>query len=141
MTPFITKDLRRDEGFIPHAYKDTEGLLTIGIGRLIDQSRNGGITEAEAEFLLANDLKRFEAGLDAKLPWWRTLSDERQDVLLNMAFNMGVDGLLTFKNTLAMVKAGDYAGAAKNMLNSKWATQVGGRASRLADQMRTGTRA
>lgn len=140
-TQFITADLRRDEGFKRSAYQDTLGIWTIGVGRMIDARHNGGISPEESDFLLANDLKRFEAGLDEKLPWWRTLSDERQDVLLNMAFNMGVDGLLTFKNTLAMIQAGDFLGASKNMVASKWATQVGGRAARLADQMRSGVRA
>ena len=55
-----------------------------------------------------------------------------------MAFNLGVQGLLKFRNTLGMVRDGDYDGAARGMLASLWARQVKGRATRLADQMRTG---
>lgn len=140
MTPFLTQDIRRDEGIKLSAYLDSVGLWTIGVGRMIDAKAHGGITLEEADYLLSNDLKKVEAGLDAKLPWWRNLCDERQDVLVNMAFNLGIDGLLGFTNTLAQIKAGDYLGASKNMVNSKWATQVGGRAARLADQMRRGVR-
>lgn len=138
MNPFIIADLNRDEGKRLKPYKDTVGKLTIGVGRNLDDV---GISDVESDFLLANDVAKVDAQLDEKLPWWRNLSVERQTVLLNMAFNMGVDGLLTFKNTLALIQAGDYASAATNMINSKWATQVGGRAVRLADQLRTGARA
>jgi len=81
------------------------------------------------------DVKEKMAELDTKLLWWRLLSDARQRVIINMAFNLGVDGLLTFKNTLAMIQSGNYAGAAGGMLSSKWAGQVHDRAHRLADMM------
>lgn len=131
-------ELRRDEGVVKHAYQDTEGLWTIGVGRLIDQRRGGGLSDDEIDYLLANDVRRFAAELDDRLPWWRKLDPVRQRVILNMAFNLGTDGLLAFKNTLAAVKAGDYARAAVGMLASKWASQVKGRASRLAHMMKTG---
>ncbi|WP_300379654.1 glycoside hydrolase family protein [Henriciella sp.] len=135
----MKKELRRDEGFVPHAYRDSEGLLTIGIGRLIDKSRGGRITEDEAFFLLNRDLDRFEAELDAKLPWWRTLDDVRQRVILNMAFNLGVGGLLKFEKMLAAVKAERWQDAAYEMLDSHWSRQVGARAERLSKMMRTGS--
>lgn len=134
----IVEDLVRDEGEVLHAYQDSMGYLTIGVGRLIDRRRGGGITQAESRMLLKNDLERFAVGLDAHIPWWRTLSTNRQRVLLNMAFNLGVSGLLTFRNTLAAVRSGDYEKAAEGMLRSKWATQVGERARRLAALMREG---
>ena len=131
-------ELRRDEGFVGHAYEDTEGFLTIGIGRLIDKRRGGGITEDEALYLLDRDIERFEQELDAKLSWWRTLDDVRQRVILNMAFNLGVEGLLKFKNTLAAVKEGRWDDAARGMENSRWHNQVGQRAFRLERMMRYG---
>ena len=130
--------LIRHEGYRRSAYQDSEGYWTIGIGRLIDKKLNGGITEDEAKYLLKNDLDRCATDLDAKLAWWRALSENRQYVLLNMCFNLGITKLLGFKNTLAMIKAGNYEGAAKGMLNSLWARQVKGRAKELADQMRVG---
>ena len=144
-------ELRIDEGEKLVAYKDSLGYWTIGVGHLIDPARganpapfgvdlrNGGaITREQSAELLVSDMLAKSSELDKALPWWRTLSDARQRVLLNMAFNLGIAGLLGFKNTLAMVKSGDYAGAARGMMASKWATQVGARANRLAAMMVAG---
>lgn len=130
--------LTRHEGFRRSAYQDSKGYWTIGIGRMIDKRLNGGLTEEEAQYLLLNDLDRCASDLDSKLPWWKSLSDNRRYVLLNMCFNLGITKLLGFKNTLAMVQRGDYKGAAKGMLNSLWAKQVGDRAKELAKQMEQG---
>lgn len=134
----LTKELRRDEGVVPFAYQDHLGYWTIGVGRLIDKRKGGGLSDAEIDFLLSNDIDRFEKQVIDAIPWYSRLDDVRQRVLVNMAFNLGIAGLLGFKNTLAMIERGDYAGAAKGMLNSKWATQVGERAKRLATMMETG---
>lgn len=134
----LTDDLKRDEGMVLHAYTDSLGFITIGIGRLIDERRGGGISEDEAEYLLRNDIARVVKNLDFYLPWWKLLSEPRQRVLANMCFNLGIAGLLTFKRTLAAVKEGRYSDAADGMLQSKWAKQVGNRAKRLAEVMRTG---
>lgn len=133
----LTKQLRDEEGEVLHAYTDSEGWLTIGIGRLLDKRKGGGITAEESAYLLSNDIAKFENQLDKSLPWWRELTEPRQAVILGMAFQIGVDGLLGFKNTLAMVKSGDYAGASENMLKSKWAQQTPARAKRMSDQMRS----
>jgi lysozyme len=134
----ITDQLRRDESEVLHAYPDSLGYLTIGVGRLIDVRKNGGISKDESAYLLNNDIRRTTTDLAKALPWASTLDPVRFAVLINMAFNMGVDGLLEFHNTLASVQAGNYDAAANGMLNSKWARQVGARATRLAQQMRTG---
>lgn len=137
MTKNLIKQLRLEEGEVLHAYTDSEGWLTIGIGRLLDKRKGGGITEEESAYLLSNDIAKFESQLDKSLPWWRGLTEPRQAVILGMTFQMGIDGLLGFKNTLAMVKSGDYAGASENMLKSKWAQQTPARAKRMSDQMRS----
>jgi len=137
MNPNLIKQLRDEEGEVLHAYTDSEGWLTIGIGRLLDKRKGGGITEEESAYLLSNDIAKFESQLDKSLPWWRGLTEPRQAVILGMTFQMGIDGLLGFKNTLAMVKSGDYAGASENMLKSKWAQQTPARAKRMSDQMRS----
>ena len=134
----MIKELRRDEGVVAHAYQDHLGYWTIGVGRLVDKRRGGRLRESEIDMLLSNDIDEFASALDKHLPWWRSLDGVRQRVLLNMAFNLGVNGLLGFKNTLAYVKAGNYEKAASNMLLSKWAKQVGNRAKRLSEMMRTG---
>lgn len=138
MNAEITRLLRGDEGEVLHVYRDHLGYETLGVGRLVDKRKGGGITAEESAYLLANDIARKSAELDKRLSWWRELDDARQGVLLSMAFQMGVDGLLGFKNTLAMVKGGDYEAAAKGMLHSMWAKQTPERAERMAEQMRTG---
>lgn len=132
----LIQDLVRDEGIKLHAYEDSVGFLTIGIGRLIDKRRGGGITQEEAFYLAGHDIDRIEADLDRNLPWWRNLSEPRQRVLANMCFNLGIGRLLDFKITLGHVQAGRYVDAAREMLKSAWATQVGERAERLSNLMR-----
>lgn len=135
----LTRQLKADEGVRPQAYSDHLGYLTIGIGRLIDSRKPGsGLRPSEIEFMLQNDIDERIEALTRRLPWFQNLDDARKGVLLNMAFQMGVDGLLGFKNTLRMVEDGDYMGAARNMLQSKWAEQTPARAARMAEQMRTG---
>lgn len=129
-------ELIRDEGVKLKPYRDTVGKLTIGVGRNLDDV---GISEAEAAHLLDGDIERTARALDKALPWWRNLDDVRQRVVLNMAFNMGINSLRRFKNTLAAIQAGKYEDAATGMLSSKWAQQVGQRAQRLASMMRKGT--
>ena len=111
------------------------GKLTIGIGRNLEDR---GITKEEAMFLLTNDIKKVTEDLDRHIPWWRELDDVRQEVLVNMTFNLGIGGLLGFKNMLEALKNRDYNRAADEMLNSRWAEQVGRRARELALAMRNG---
>lgn len=134
----IIRSLRGEEGEVLSEYKDHLGYSTIGVGRLIDKRKGGGITTEEAAYLLGNDVDKVTAQLDKRLPWWTKLDEARQGVLVNMAFQMGIDGLLGFKNTLNMIKAGQYESAARGMLQSKWAQQTPSRAKRMAEQMRTG---
>lgn len=128
--------LKLHEGLRLQPYTDTVGKITIGYGRNLSDR---GITRDEAEQMLAHDITTHLAELVTVLPWVRALDPVRQAVLADMAFNMGVPTLLTFKNTLAAVKAGNYEGAAANILDSKYADQVGGRALRLARMLRHGT--
>jgi len=151
----MVAELRLDEGERLKAYKDSLGYWTIGMGHLIDPKKGGNpapfgedlrkggaITPEQSAELLRTDIEAKAAELDKAMPWWRNLSDTRQRVLLNMAFNLGVTGLLGFKNTLSMVRQGFYDGAARNMLASRWAEQVGKqddqRAGRLAHMMAAG---
>lgn len=135
----LTRQLKADEGVKAQAYQDSLGLWTIGVGRLIDDRKPGsGLRPSEIDFMLQNDIDDRIEALTRRLPWFQNLDDARKGVLLSMSFQMGVDGLLTFKNTLRMVEDGDYMGAARNMLMSKWAGQTPARANRMAEQMRSG---
>ena len=134
----LTEQLRRDEGVVHHAYLDSLGHLTIGAGFLIDGRKGGHIPDAVIDFWLDYEIKQKTDELKAKLPFFNKLDKVRQDCLVNMAFNLGVAGLLSFKNTLQLVGKGDYKATAQEMLNSRWAQQVGQRAQRLSVQMETG---
>ncbi len=133
----LIKQLRRDEGEVLTAYHCSEGWLTIGIGRCIDGKRKGcGITREEAAYLLGNDIQRVSRQMQERLPWAIKLSEPRLGVLMNMAFQLGIDGLLQFRDTLDLIRVGEYGEAASEMLDSTWAKQTPERARRLAAQMR-----
>jgi lysozyme len=129
----LAAQLLEDEGLRLKPYRCTAGRLTIGVGRNLDDR---GLTRAEALTLLDNDITDFWARLLAALPWLADAPEPVQEALLNMAFNLGVEGLLGFRQMLALTQAGDCAGAARAMLASRWAGQVGQRAARLAAQVR-----
>lgn len=131
----LQKQLTLHEGVRLKPYRCTAGKMTIGIGRNLDDV---GITQDEAMLMLRTDIARALSGVRTELPWFEQIDHIRQRVLVDMAFNLGIDGLLAFKQTLAAVAAGDYDRAATEMLNSRWAGQVGERARRLARMMRTG---
>ena len=128
----MAKQLELHEGLRLNPYYCTAGKLTIGIGRNLESN---GISKAEAFFMLENDLIRLVSELDDQIPWWRDLSETRRRVLVDMAFNLGTFGLMKFKNPLAAIQGGDYATAAQEMLDSRWAEQVGKRAKTLASAM------
>jgi lysozyme len=114
-----------------------KGNPTIGYGRLV--TSGNGLSEYEALQLLRQDVASVREQLDRQLPWWRTqLCLTRRQAVLEMAFNMGVGGLLTFKNMLAALKSGDYERAADEALDSRWAKQVGHRANNIAERIRQG---
>jgi lysozyme len=134
----IEDQLRLDEGERLTAYQDHLGYWTIGVGRLIDGRKGGGISRAESATLLQHDIERIEQAIDRALPWASTLDPVRRGALVNMGFQLGVSGLLGFPQTLAAIKAGEYQQAAERMLASRWARQTPARARRLAEQVRSG---
>lgn len=136
----LIKELERDEGRVLHAYQDSLGWWTIGIGRLIDKRKGGGITNEEADYLKRNDIAKVKADLDRVAPWWRSVSPVRQRAIQNLAFNLGAGGLVTkWPNTVAMMKAGNWSGAAQAIrANHVWTNQVGDRAERVAKQIEAG---
>ena len=133
-TPEMIRQLKGDEGFSAKPYKDSRGFLTIGYGTNIDV----GISEKEAEWLLFGRLRPAQEAVYRFLPWATKLDDARLGVLVNMAYNMGINKLLEFDRTLAAIEAGKWEEAACAMESSLWYKQVGQRAVRLCKQMRTG---
>lgn len=128
----MEKQLVEHEGERLFPYRDSVGKLTIGIGRNLDDK---GITHAEARYMLRNDIFECERKLK-ELSIWDQISEIRQRVLLDMCFNMGMIGLLGFKRMFEALRLQDYDKAAEEMIKSRWARQVGGRAVRLAAMMR-----
>jgi lysozyme len=126
----LRRDLVRDEGLRLKPYKDSVGKLTIGVGRNLDDN---GITEAEAMILLDNDIERARLDLDRNAPWWAEMPEPAMRGLLNMCFNLGWPRLSRFRKMLAALERGDWASAADQALDSRWALQVGPRATRIAD--------
>lgn len=132
-TKFV-KLLLRHEGLRLKPYKDSVGKLSIGIGRCIEDV---GISEAEAYVLLNNDVARITQDAYNEFTWFTSLSVTRQDVVLSMIFNLGLEGFKKFKKMIEAIIAGNFERAADEMLNSTWAKQVGKRAEDLSAMMRT----
>lgn len=103
---------------------------------LIKDFNKWGITRDEAIYLCKNDIYNCINQLNKKLKWFESSPEELKEVLINMCFNMGIKSLLTFRNTLYHMSVGQYKKASVNMLKSKWARQVKGRAVRLAERVK-----
>ena len=123
------------EGLRLKVYKCTMGYSTIGYGRNLDTN---GISEAEADAMLDEDLRKVIKSLLSSGIVLCVHKDSRQAVIINMAFQMGVSGFLNFTNTIAAFNRKDYHTTSREMLNSLWARQTPNRAKELSEQMRTG---
>ncbi|MEE8624132.1 MAG: glycoside hydrolase family protein [Anaerolineales bacterium] len=127
--------LIRHEGLRLKPYHDTVGKLTIGVGRNLDDV---GITREEAFMLLDNDIAKVRREVNRAFRWFAQLNPVRKNVVLNMVFNIGLPRFRQFKKTIAAIKAKDWEEAASQMLDSRWARQVGRRARELAAMMKHG---
>lgn len=125
----------RDEEWRRHPYRDSVGKLTIGVGHNLDDKP---ISDRAVRVILEDDVSDATRELFNALPWTRDLDEARQAVLINMSFNLGIGGLLQFKKTLAAIKEQRWLDAGREMMDSKWAMQVGPRAHRLRKQIETG---
>lgn len=124
-----------DEGYREYPYRCPAGKLTIGYGYNLD----AGMPEDEALLLMRYRLSKLRARCESLFPWFGRMNDVRRRVILSMAYQMGVDGLLGFRRALAALARDDYAEAATHMLDSKWARHDSpARARRLAEMMRHG---
>lgn len=131
----LKDDIKREEGWVPHAYQDHLGYWTIGYGFLIDQN-GGSLPKVVADYWLDYILSGIKTRLYSALPWLESQPEEVQRALGNMAYQLGIDGLLRFKMMLAALEIGDRKLAAKEALNSKWAAQTPERAGRVAALIR-----
>ena len=152
----FVQSLVAHEGYRKNVYQDTLGIDTIGIGRNLEDRGitaeelahldipnieavyEHGITYADAVYLACNDIEIVEEELLRHQPCVSELSATRQMVLMDMAFNMGVPRLLKFKKMWAAIHEGEFDTASKEMLDSRWAVQVGARSQKAALRMRIG---
>lgn len=156
----LIQQLTTHEGKVLKVYKCPAGYLTIGVGRnletkglsssevkalglgssdktkVIELLKTRGISDAESDLLLSNDIDFFTGELQKNLPWFNSLPEQVKIVLVDMAFNLGIAGLLKFKNTLGLIKDGKYKEASVEMLKSAWAKQVGKRAVTLSTMLK-----
>ena len=157
----LVDQLIEDEGLRLFPYKCSAGYLTIGVGRnlmtnwlsneeldelkiyddlptfIIDKLKQAGITKDQAIYLLNNDIDSVVEQLRSNLSWFDSAPNIIQNVLINMCFNLGIGTFLTFKNTLRLIKECKYDEASVEMLKSKWAAQVGKRAVRLSEKLKS----
>jgi lysozyme len=127
----LIEQLRRDEGVRYTLYKDSLGIDTFGTGFTFP------IDDAENDFILNNRVAKLRAKL-VQYQWYTALDPVRQGAVENMAYNLGVNGLLHFPHFIAALAKQDWGTAASEMSNSVWAQQVGARATRLEQQIFTG---
>ena len=134
----LKEELKQDEGYVEKIYRDSLGFLTCGWGHHLYLGSRINQTIAE-EFLkmdiadAISDYYRFQKATGVKL------DPRRARVIINMLFNMGLPKVLGFKNMIKALKDKNYEKAAREMINSKWAIQVGDRAKRLANLMQDPT--
>lgn len=139
--------LQQEEGKRLKAYKCTAGKNTIGIGFNFDAhdpvqiigrklTPTSTITDEECSKLFAYSLNLVMRDLDRNIKWWRTKPVAVMYVLVSLCFNLGISGLLKFKNTLALIDADKYQQAAENLKKSKWYTQVKTRGPKLVSILR-----
>jgi len=129
--------IKRHEGVETHCYKDHLGLETIGVGRCIAEG-SLGLSDDEIDYLLDNDIVRCIKELTRSLPWFSSLDEVRKEALIDLCFNLGLTRLLGFKKALAAVEVSDWDTAKVELLDSRWATQVGNRAQEIAEMIRSG---
>ena len=148
-TQQLYDEVKFEEGEKLKAYKDRNGIWSIGIGHNIEVDPTlqpqlnhliaEGITQEQSQQLFATDMQKATADLDKHLPWWRQLDDIRQDAVVNIVFNRGINGFLAFHHTVDALQQKQYALAARNLLATKpWSTEIPERAKRIANQIETG---
>jgi len=130
----LIDSIKKHEGLRLKPYMDAVGKITIGYGRNLDDN---GITKDEAEDMLRHDIRQAEVSA-GQFTWYRKLNRSRKDVIVEMIFNMGLPRVLTFKKMIQALRGDDFSEASLQMLDSKWATQVGIRAETLALKMENG---
>lgn len=130
----LAQSIRQHEGLRLKAYQDTNGVWTCGYGRNLQELE---ITVEQADTWLIQDIAKSIKELDRAFEGWRDHSETRQNVLIEMMYQMGATRLAGFIQFWSAMRAKDYKRAAQEMLSSRWAKQTPKRAITLAARMET----
>ena len=130
--------LKLHEGVRTHAYKCSANMITVGVGRNLDENGGLGLSEDEIDYLLANDITRVKNELADTYFWFNGINEARQDAMIDMCFNLGLTRLRGFVKALEAMSREQFDIAADEFMDSKWAKQVGMRAVRVTEMIRSG---
>ena len=130
----LRETIIRHEGIRLDMYQDTLGIYTVGVGHNIQEK---GISQAVMELMLEEDVAEAVSELKRSVSFFSKMPEQVQEALVNLAFNMGIPRLMQFKKTLAYLRDGNFEAAADELLDSRYAEQVGRRADEVADMIRT----
>ena len=130
----LRETITRHEGSRLQMYQDSLGIWTIGVGHNIQEK---GISPKVMELMLDEDLEEAISELKRSVSFFSKMPQQVQEALVNLRFNMGIPRLMQFKKTLALLREGDFESAADELLDSRYAEQVGRRALEIADMIRT----
>ncbi len=133
----LTEMIKRHEGVKSKVYVCSAGFETIGVGRNISDS-GLGLSDDEIEYLLANDIARVRGELEDTYFWFGALNEARQDAMIDICFNLGLTRLRGFVKALEAMSREQFDIAADEFMDSKWAKQVGMRAIRVTEMIRSG---
>jgi len=132
----VVESIKQNEGLSLYCYDDNLGYATIGYGRLIDKERGGGISEDEAMHLLHNDLAVITKRLNAKHPWWSSQPTRVQNFIVELCYQLGVNGFSKFVKAINHLQASNISAAAAEFLDSRWAReQTPNRAQRMVEML------
>ena len=130
--------LRRHEGVRSHAYKCSEDMITVGVGRNIDENGGLGLSEDEIDYLLKNDITRVRQELTDAYFWFPALNEARQDAMIDISFNLGMTRLRGFVKAIEAMSREQFDIAADEFMDSRWSQQVGNRAVEVTEMIRSG---
>ena len=130
----LRETITRHEGSRLQMYQDSLGIWTIGVGHNIQEK---GISPQVMELMLDEDLEEAISELKRSVSFFSKMPQQVQEALVNLSFNLGIPRLMQFKKTLALLREGDFESAADELLDSRYAEQVGRRALEIADMIRT----
>ena len=139
----LKQNIKNSEGFVDHIYLCSEGYPTVGFGFRVDclspdeLACNNGVPEPmpieNADKILDIKIRKLINSVNKRLPWLESKPIELQEVVYEMGYQLGIPGLMSFKNTLRFMEIGNYYQASQNMLQSKWFKQTPTRVRRLSN--------